>query len=137
MGLGDAIQALAGYPDAHPMTKAIGLTVESVDAKQTPIKLKFTNGAELTIDLEGDCCSSSYFSDEGLEDAKELAGRKIVAVEKAAGESGLHPPYGQNDVTAWHFLKFTTDAGNVTIDWRNDSNGYYNGWVVASFKESK
>lgn len=138
MGLGNMIQALGGYPDAQPMAKALGKKVVEVENSGTPIVLKFEDGSKLKIDLEGDCCSSSYFSPEGLSDSKELEGATIDAIEEV--ESGNHGPYddgGDYDCVSWHFLKIKTDKGDVTLDWRNDSNGYYDGWIVAGFEEAK
>lgn len=37
-----------------------------------------------------------------------------------------HP---STDCDTWHFLVFTTDKGHVTLDWRNRSNGYYDGAI--------
>lgn len=37
-------------------------------------------------------------------------------------------------MTLWYFLVFFTSGGHVTIDWRNDSNGYYAGTICLSVK---
>lgn len=34
----------------------------------------------------------------------------------------------------WAFLVFETDRGHATIDWRNDSNGYYSGNVATEWE---
>lgn len=136
MGLGDMIQKLTGYPDASPLAKAIGRTVESVKPG-TPMVLTFTDKSVLTIDLEGDCCSSSYFTEDASKDVMDLVGAKIINGELESSD-GKHGPYATTEdfgEVSWHFLKFNTDKGDVTLDWRNDSNGYYDGWIVASFKE--
>ena len=33
------------------------------------------------------------------------------------------------DVVAYYGVKITTEHGRCTIDFRNDSNGYYGGWL--------
>lgn len=118
----------------------LGKKISRVENDGTPIVLHFEDGGKLIVDLEGDCCSRSYFSPEGLADAKQLEGSKILSVEEVGEASGMHGPYDhghQDQSTLWHFLKFTTDKGHVTLDWRNDSNGYYDGWVESRYEEPK
>jgi len=33
------------------------------------------------------------------------------------------------DCVAYYGLKITTEKGRAMIDYRNDSNGYYGGWL--------
>jgi hypothetical protein len=95
------------------------------------VSLVLDNGQVLQIDLEGDCCSSSYFAD--VKQFDELKGATIQSIEERdeASSTPLAKPEDDNDSSvSWHFLVFTTDKGHVTIDWRNDSNGYYDGTVL-------
>lgn len=86
------------------------------------VALTLADGRVLTLTLEGDCCSSSTYTDASQFD--ELIGSTIQSIEERAGETE------NNGELQWHFLVFTTNKGHVTIDWRNDSNGYYDGSVV-------
>lgn len=86
------------------------------------------------IRLTGDCCSESYFTDP--DQFRELFGQTILDVEERRDEyvpKGAAP--SRQEETEWAFLVFTTSAGHVTIDWRNDSNGYYGGSVVLSWEK--
>ena len=78
----------------------------------------------LHLNLEGDCCSHSYFADRTH--FTDLIGTTINDVEHRSNGS-IDEEYF--DVTSLHCLVFITDKGHFTIDWRNDSNGYYDGWV--------
>lgn len=103
-------------------------TVVSVDTTSDTIVLGLDNGTRVCIGLFGHCCSSSYFTDESLEEAQQLLEARIQDVEDVEGEGG----YEGGTRILWSFLKFTTDKGHVTLDWRNDSNGYYSGYIVLS-----
>lgn len=106
-------------------SKLVGMKVVSVNGDT----FKTEDGCEYRINLDGDCCSSSYFSPEGEEAIRDLAGKTIRSVEHRDGPSSNNPDkkYEDNDCTIWSFLFFETDQGSITIDWRNDSNGYYSG----------
>lgn len=111
--------------------EVVGAKVVGVEPEMAPsgcyrVVLPFEDGRKLTLYLDADCCSNSYFTD--LKQFDELIGATIQEVEERDGDT-------TNDgETAWHFLVFTTNKGHVTIDWRNDSNGYYDGNVVPSLE---
>lgn len=114
------------------LSAIVGATVLSVEADEDWASLKFADGRVLRFRLEGDCCSSSYFT-APKEQFGELVGARIHEIEERQ-----QFPDDKNDIEkypqeggdiSWHFLVFTTDKGHVTIDWRNDSNGYYDGSI--------
>ena len=101
------------------------------------------DGSRAVFALDADCCSASYFTD-GAQFA-ELRGATIQSVEERDedSESAANKAVttavttgGYDVCTKWHFLVFVTDKGHVTIDWRNESNGYYDGQVDVSWKEA-
>ncbi len=124
--------------------KLYGRKVVAVDGST----LFLDTGAAWHFGLEGDCCSTSDYTPEGLEAFKELVGATIAKIESrpswdnhvvdddklmsamyTAREAALVERYPPDDHDCWHFLVFVTDKGHVTIDWRNQSTGYYDGWV--------
>lgn len=110
----------------------IGRKVESVEAVGNDrVHLTLGDGQVATLRLEDDCCSQSYFTDTAQFD--ELRGATIQGVEERDGPEVRD--YGNVECVRWHFLVFVTDRGHVTIDWRNDSNGYYDGRCFATFEE--
>lgn len=92
--------------------------------------LYLDDGNKLHLELYGECCSQSFFTD--LKQFEELEGAKILNIEEREGQSDNNLPEPEGDVISWHFLVFTTDKGHVTIDWHNESNGYYDGSLTAS-----
>jgi len=113
--------------------KLDGKQVQSINASDdTQVMVKMTDGSSARFDLEGDCCSNSFFTD--VKEFDELIGSVIQSVEQRSDLTPKTPerPGGRlvcrgADCTSWHFLVFTTNKGHVTIDWRNESNGYYDG----------
>ena len=91
-----------------------------------------TDTGRFGYDVEGDCCSSSYFYDFiGVE--KLLANGPIVSVK----ELNLDDPSNDADndtVTQAYGFEFVTVHPNwgeqtSVVSFRNDSNGYYGGWM--------
>lgn len=132
------------YGTSEIYAKAVGAKVKSVATVEdmTGAHLLLEDGRTLTLDLYGDCCSHSFFTDG--DQFNELVGSTIWAIDERDGMSD--PTIGdvktvldENDNAesiSWHFLVFTTDKGHVTLDWRNDSNGYYDGEVHPSITEA-
>lgn len=103
-----------------------GAVVESITVDSThEVYLNLKDGRKVHLELFGDCCSGSYFTDTKQFD--ELIGATIQEVEERWGKSDNNLPEPDGDDIKWHFLVFTTNKGHITIDWHNDSNGYYDG----------
>lgn len=105
------------------------------------VKLELEDGRTLNLALGAGCCSHSYYTD--VKQFHELLGAAIQNVEEREGRIDRLEDQKDEDgwyvgevTMKWHFLVFTTSAGHVTIDWRNDSNGYYDGEVKWSLSES-
>ena len=119
-----------GYSDPS-IQELVGQKVIQVEGST----LYLETGKAWTVDLDGECCSTSEFTPDGLAAFRELVGATITAAEDrnnetedlVAREAKCVEKYGVEEVDIWHFLVFTTDKGHVTIDWRNISNGYYDG----------
>lgn len=105
----------------------------NIVANNDSVTLEFEEGFSAKISLYGACCSTSIFTD--LSQFDELVGATIFEVCERHGESvvGLEDKWrakgGEGNVLKWSFLVFTTNRGHTTIDWHNDSNGYYSGGV--------
>lgn len=102
--------------------------IDKRNEEHESVVLRFDDGTAVRLWLTADCCSKSYFTDPTQ--FQEVVGREILDIEERLGE-GFED--SDSDVVKPHFLIITTDQGHVTIDWRNESNGYYDGelmWVV-------
>lgn len=108
-----------------------GAKVEAVLTELESIRLTLNNGKTLNLDLYGDCCSHSYYTDQALQEAKSLVGMTLVSLDERSGSSpnNKDESTGTQENTSWHFLIIKTDKDEITLDWRNDSNGYYDGNV--------
>jgi hypothetical protein len=126
----------------------IGKTVEAVDLDKAAdrITLRFQDGFVRSYGVEGDCCSQSWI--EHLEMPDDVKGAVIQSVDdggevepwdghvckeynwdksddenKAAGVC-------DHDVLAVYNTRFHTNKGDIVLEYRNDSNGYYGGYLV-------
>lgn len=100
------------------------------------IKLVSADGDILTLHLEGDCCSSSFFDDNSVMDVQSLLGERLMDVTTEAWScptpdlNGDCPcaPYDGGD-TQHSALIIKTDRQSISVLWRNESNGYYSGYL--------
>lgn len=86
--------------------------------------IKFvTNHGCVIVKVDGDCCSDSWIENVDLPALGFPA--KVISVEYLD-----MPDLGDMegcDVVAYYGCKIITDKGEMIIDYRNDSNGYYGG----------
>jgi hypothetical protein len=123
--LGDAPRVVA-IRQSKPAENAYGPMDGSA------VALELSTGKTLNVTLGADCCSVSSFTDAKQFD--ELVGATITDIEHREGGE-IRDGYS-DDCRTSHFLVFTTNRGHVTIDWHNDSNGYYDGWAYLSVVET-
>lgn len=85
------------------------------------------NGDELIARTDGDCCSYSWI--ETVEMPALGIPFKVIGIEDLdlPGSDGNHHDY---DCLSVYGAKITTDKGEMVIDYRNSSNGYYGGNIV-------
>jgi hypothetical protein len=113
-------------------TEDLGVfTVEDVffDPKDTTgiVTLVSTEGSVLKFELDGDCCSSSFFDEQAIIDFKTLFGHTINTVENVFIGIDESNTTGKTDISC---LKITTDKESFSFMWRNESNGYYSGSIA-------
>jgi hypothetical protein len=105
----------------NPMTGKTILAMKiAVDRKAI---LFVTDAGELIARADGDCCSDTWV--ENVELPAMGFPAKILAIENLD-----MPDLGQSseyDVIAYYGCKVVTDKGDIVIDYRNNSNGYYGG----------
>lgn len=104
------------------------------ELKNKLVRKVFYNENEITFVLDddtkvsyravGDCCSSSYIED--LDNRDAFTNAIFVDVEEVDGET---KDVSDWEVYKWTFYKFKTNKGMCTLSFRNESNGYYNGWL--------
>jgi hypothetical protein len=95
------------------------------------IRFSFQDETERSYGVEGDCCSSSWI--EHLEIPNDIEGAVILSVEDGGGVAwDNHDCDGHcgHDSLAVYNTKFYTSRGTITLEYRNDSNGYYGGYLT-------
>lgn len=114
----------------------VGKAVERVvlNTEKDAVDFYFVGGLTKRLGVEGDCCSHSWVEHLTLPD--NLAGAVIHSVD----EPPLLPHDGHtcdeevdssrkcgHDCLAVYHTRFRTDRGDIVLEYRNDSNGYYGG----------
>ncbi len=122
----------------HVLADLVGKTITEIHWTESTVVFT-TDGGTFTYEVEGDCCSYSYFHDFfGVRNL--LDNGPVVAVgdvELRDDDPRFKSPI-QNaedwDVTAVYGYELVTEHprfGEVTsvLSFRNNSNGYYGGWM--------
>jgi len=96
--------------------------IEIADDKKA-MRFLIEGGEPIVAKADGDCCSSSW-----IEHVELPAGgfpAKVISVADLAlpGSSSSD----DDDCLSVYGLKIATDKGDLVIDYRNSSNGYYGG----------
>jgi len=113
------------------MEKLIGKKIESVTIfgdYHNYILFK-TDLGDVKYFADGDCCSSSFFSE--IFNADNIIGQVIKEVKDIPLEDGEAPNRGatEDDNEKVYGIHITSDKGTCTIIFRNHSNGYYGGSI--------
>ena len=118
------------YYDAENLSKLVGRRIlEVLVSKDREYLRLVTDQGPLTYYAEGDCCSSTWI--ESIDDPQALLGvvQKVENLPMPDLGSVATPYCPYPDSVDYYGLKITTDAGRAVIDYRNNSNGYYGGWL--------
>lgn len=102
-------------------------SINWVGDNDTTFRLVSEAGGVITFELEGDCCSYSYFDSDSKKEANGLVGQTIREVRTSCVSS--EPLHGEDGGRKNYMTVLKTDSGHTTLAWRNDSNGYYIGWL--------
>ena len=127
--------------DYYGMTnrRLVGCVIDSIDLDKGKDTLTITlvDGSRRVYTTEGDCCSQSWV--EHLTVPPDIKGATITGIEELeeygrdatpeeTAKSDAEREYGV-DVLRIYQTAIVTDRGEVVIEYRNDSNGYYGGWL--------
>ena len=99
------------------------------------IALNFVDGGSLLFEVSADCCSSSWI--EHVEGADDKEGAIFYGMKDGEGVPWDghvcedNSDTGENecghDCLAVYNTVFSTSKGDIVVEYRNDSNGYYGG----------
>lgn len=124
-----------------------GKVIDSVEIIREPhehghrfsdyVIFRFQDGTEQYFMVEGDCCSFSWIEHSTIPD--DIKGAVFLGFEDLDEDRGVPTPpqvdyEGKSEyvecVRAYQSL-FHTTRGSVVVEYRNESNGYYGGEIVA------
>lgn len=129
----------------------VGKTITGILFSEEYLTFETTEG-DICLTVEGDCCSNSYFFD--FYGVINLIGSKVIRfepVELAPGDVGyreetydvskVQDDWVGNYVQVYGY-RFITEHplfGEVTsvVSFRNESNGYYGGWMILVKESNK
>jgi len=97
------------------------------------VQFQFQDGGALTYGVEGDCCSSSWI--EHLTVPPDIDGAVVDGFWESAPVDDEKILDDGDVVTVYQFA-FRTDKGEIIVEYRNASNGYYGGYLVGPIQAS-
>ena len=108
--------------------KLIGKKIVDVKIAEDKLAMLFIcdNGEELVVRVDADCCSYTWIESVEMP-ALGLPFTIIGCEDLAMPDLGDMPGC---DYVQYYGAKITTNKGDMVIDYRNDSNGYYGGEIV-------
>lgn len=124
-GFSDALQATGGFYAADAMHRMLGRPIRAVvlAPDKCSIRFEFQDGAAQVFGVEGDCCSRSWI--EHLTVPDDVDGAELVTVTESMMETDDH----EHECLKVYSTTFRTNRGDIVVEYRNSSNGYYGGWL--------
>ena len=123
--------------DFNPAIVGRRLTAVEVSEDKSTLTLCYTDGTESHYRAMGDCCSESWI--EHITVPADIDGASITGVSQSGYVSGRRATpeeYAKTeaerqyvDSLEVYHSAIQTDRGEVIVEYRNDSNGYYGGWL--------
>jgi len=114
----------------------MNFVIKEVTALEDSITLTSEAGDALRLEVDGDCCSSSFFDKESKEDVQGLLGQELKLVEHVVCGDVFVKDDDWVD-TIIYALKITTNKQSISVMWRNESNGYYSGFITSRFNDER
>ncbi len=132
------INRLDGYKERN-LKAFIGRKIVGIwtDGDKNDVAFAFDDGSMISASPEGDCCSHSWV--EHVSGVRESIGEEVVSVDTHP-ELATHKGVDDSDFDclALYGITLITSGGyRIDIDYRNESNGYYGGWLNWDFSEQR
>jgi hypothetical protein len=106
----------------------IGKTLKNIETSKDEVVFHTECGEVHRYGMDSDCCSVSWF--EGFEGLETAIGKKVVAVEETELPNRVVPPPTRQECEKeYYYAVKLEDAPPFIIIGRNESNGYYGGWI--------
>lgn len=127
-------ESAADAAEMDPMFRSmIGRKIASIEIRggKTQIVFKFSDGHVRTFDVKGGCCSQSWI--EHLEFPTNIitvVGGTVIRVRDSAPITQNHNDHDhqyRGHRKQVYNTVVSTDLGDIVIEYRNSSNGFYGG----------
>ena len=92
------------------------------------IKLDTDTKEKVSIQVEGDCCSQSWIEHNTIPD--DINGATILGVDDIGMDTPKDLDLSQYECLACYECRIKTTAGDIVLEYRNNSNGYYGGYTI-------
>lgn len=117
------------YNPDNTLAKAIGATLVKV-TREFPDQIDLhTDRGVLRLVADGDCCSHSWF--ESFESDAE--GGEITSIDFDTAPVNAANAWADGDERKVYFPLVKTTKGRICIEMRNESNGYYGGYIIPTW----
>ncbi len=95
-----------------------------------------TDLGDFVADVEGDCCSSSWFY--SITGVAQLLGAQVTGFyEPDVADVNLDDGLCRQEYDSAYGITLVTTKGECRIVYRNSSNGYYGGWISLATRRTK
>lgn len=110
------------------LDKFVGAMILSIwiDSERQYLLIK-TNRGDYNFNAVGDCCSRSWF--EHITGICNVIGAIVLDIPELRPEEISRENIKEFDVLQNYQTKLKTNRGELFIEFRNESNGYYGGWL--------
>jgi hypothetical protein len=108
----------------------VGRRVYRVFADSTQIDFEMADGSRLGFAAEGDCCSRSWI--EHVSNVEQVLDAVVLRIEYIDLPDAVPSPPEDVEVEVIYGTKIHTDKGYLLIEYRNNSNGYYGGYLCGA-----
>ena len=100
-----------------------------IDSTAQAIVFTLTDGSFVRWDVDGDCCSGTWFHE--IHGPEVMAGCVVQSVCEIEMPDVYLPDFEpqHEEVVKWYGVEVKTEKGTCRIVFRNESNGYYGGDV--------
>ena len=103
------------------------VTEEAVtERKEEIFVIEFEDGKQRFL-VEGDCCSCSWVEHLTVQD--DLNSAMLISVEDQRIDSKCEEDHAEYDYLQVYETRFRTNRGDIVLEYRNSSNGYYGGSI--------
>jgi hypothetical protein len=110
--------------------KIVGKKIRTVtlDKSRDLITFTFMDDSAQKYTVKGDCCSYSWVEHLEMPHPDDIYQATILSVKDS--ESVCTENHPEHDCLQVYHTSFVTDKGEIILEFRNSSNGYYGGYLV-------